>query len=218
MRGGACGQQNLWAVTEKPFPFGNGFFACEEGIRNESRPRWHYRSRYEQLITFSDRNMKSSASCSEKRTAQLPGICLEAALFAGLKSVTRRLPCAFSLIVDGAGQSKGTCQQESAPQQKIAAVSGAGAGSALDEDDLDGMGFADILKGVGLHRADALSVDFDVGDSIALIRSDGEGLIPTLTDADAAGGGDSTDEMLEYMEDVDHVVYFQRPDTNFESH
>ena len=28
----------------------------------------------------------------------------------------------------------------------------------------------------------------------------------------------STDEMLEYMEDVDHVVYFQRPDTNFESH
>ena len=74
------------------------------------RLRWHYRSRYEQLITFSDRNMKSSASCSEKRTAQLPGICLEAALFAGLKSVTRRLPCAFSLIVDGAGQSKGTCQ------------------------------------------------------------------------------------------------------------
>ena len=108
--GGACGQQNLWAVTEKPFPFGNGFFACEEGIRNESRLRWHYRSRYEQLITFSDRNMKSSAFCSEKRTAQLPGICLEAALFAGLKSVTRRLPCAFSLIVDGAGQSKGTCQ------------------------------------------------------------------------------------------------------------
>lgn len=28
----------------------------------------------------------------------------------------------------------------------------------------------------------------------------------------------STDEMLEYMEDVDHVVYFQRPDTKFESH
>ena len=26
----------------------------------------------------------------------------------------------------------------------------------------------------------------------------------------------STDEMLEYMEDVDHVVYFQRPDTKFE--
>ena len=38
--GGACGQQNLWAVTEKPFPFGNGFFACEEGIRNELRLRW----------------------------------------------------------------------------------------------------------------------------------------------------------------------------------
>lgn len=26
----------------------------------------------------------------------------------------------------------------------------------------------------------------------------------------------STDEMLEHMEDVDHVVYFQRPDTKFE--
>ena len=36
----------------------------------------------------------------------------------------RRLPYAFSLIVDGAGQSKGTCQQEGAPQRKIAAVSG----------------------------------------------------------------------------------------------
>ena len=76
-----------------------------------------------------------------------------------------------------AGQSKGTCQQEGAPQCKIAAVSGAGAGSGLDEDDLDGMGSADILKGVGLHRADALAVDLDVGDSIVLIRSDGEGLI-----------------------------------------
>ena len=32
--------------------------------------------------------------------------------------------------MDGAGQSKGTCQQEGAPQWKIAAVSGAGAGSA----------------------------------------------------------------------------------------
>ena len=80
--------------------------------------------------------------------------------------------------MDGAGQSKGTCQQEGAPQRKIAAVSGAGAGSALDEDDLDGMGSSDILKGVGIHRADALAVDLDVGDGIALIRSDGEGLIP----------------------------------------
>ena len=94
----------------------------------------------------------------------------------------------FSLIVDGTGQSNGTCQQEGAPQRKIAAVSGAGAGSALDEDDLDGMGSADILKGVGLHRADALAVDLDSGDSIALIRGDGEGLITTLTNADIAGG------------------------------
>ena len=38
------------------------------------------------------------------------------------------------------------------------------------------------------HRADALAVDLDVGDGIALIWGDGKGLIPTLTDADAAGG------------------------------
>lgn len=90
--------------------------------------------------------------------------------------------------MDAAGQSKGTCQQEDAPQWKIAAVSGAGAGSVLDEDDLDGMGSSDILKGVGIHRADALAVDLDVGDSIALIRGDGEGLIFALADADIAGG------------------------------
>lgn len=82
----------------------------------------------------------------------------------------RRLPCAFSLIVDSAGQRKGTCQQKGAPQRKIAAVPSAGAGSSLDEDDLDGMGPADILKGVGLYRADALAVDLDIGDGIALIR------------------------------------------------
>ena len=54
--------------------------------------------------------------------------------------------------------------------------------------DLDGMVSADILKGVGLHRADALAVDLDVGDSIALVWGDGEGLIPALADADIAGG------------------------------
>ena len=54
--------------------------------------------------------------------------------------------------------------------------------------DLDGMVSADILKGVGLHCADALAVDLDVGDSIALIRSDGEGLVSALADTDIAGG------------------------------
>ena len=108
----------------------------------------------------------------------------EAALFVGLEGVMRRLPCAFSLIVNGAGQRKGACQQEGVPQRKIAAVSGAGAGSALDEDGLDGMEAADILKGVGLHRANALAVNLDIGNSIALIRGDGEGLITTLTNAD----------------------------------
>ena len=47
---------------------------------------------------------------------------------------------------------------------------------------------ADILKGVGLHCADAPAVDLDVGDSIALIRGAGKGLIPALADADIAGG------------------------------
>ena len=50
------------------------------------------------------------------------------------------------------------------------------------------MGSADILKGVGLHRADALAINLDVGDSIALIRGDGKGLIFALADADIAGG------------------------------
>ena len=49
------------------------------------------------------------------------------------------------------------------------------------------MGSADILKGIRLRRANALAVNLDVGDSIALIRSDGEGLISALTDADIAG-------------------------------
>ena len=50
------------------------------------------------------------------------------------------------------------------------------------------MGSADILKGVGLHCANALAVNLDIGNSIALIRGDGEGLITTLTNADIAGG------------------------------
>ena len=49
------------------------------------------------------------------------------------------------------------------------------------------MGSADILKGIRLRRANALAINLDVGDSIALIRSDGEGLISALTDADIAG-------------------------------
>ena len=47
-----------------------------------------------------------------------------------------------------------------------------------------------ILEGVGLHRAHVLAVDQHLGDGVALIRGDGEGLIPTLADADIAGGRD----------------------------
>ena len=54
---------------------------------------------------------------------------------------------------------------------------------------LDGVGALYVLKGVGLHYADAPAVDLDIGDGIALIRSDGEGLVSALTDADIAGGG-----------------------------
>jgi len=67
---------------------------------------------------------------------------------------------------------------------------GLGVAVGFHKDDLDGMGSADILKGVGLHRADALAIDLDVGDGIALIWGDCEGLISALTDADAAGGRD----------------------------
>ena len=45
---------------------------------------------------------------------------------------------------------------------------GLGVAVGFRKDDLDGMGSADILKGVGLHRADALAVDLDVGDGITL--------------------------------------------------
>ena len=62
--------------------------------------------------------------------------------------------------------------------------------AVLHEDNLDGMGFADVLEGVGLHCTDAVAVDFDVGNGVALVRGNGEGLIGSLADADIAGGGD----------------------------
>ena len=62
--------------------------------------------------------------------------------------------------------------------------------AVLHEDNLDGMGFADVLEGVGLHRTDAVAVDFDVGNGVALVRGNGKGLIGSLADADIAGGGD----------------------------
>ena len=48
------------------------------------------------------------------------------------------------------------------------------------------MGAFHVLKGVGLHRADAPAVNFDVENSVALVRGDGEGFISALTDADIA--------------------------------
>lgn len=46
----------------------------------------------------------------------------EAELFVGLKGVIKRLPCTFSLKVDGAGQSKGTCHQKHDVQRGIGGI------------------------------------------------------------------------------------------------
>ena len=79
---------------------------------------------------------------------------------------------------------------DSEPQVEIGLVAGLGVAVGIHKDDLDGMGSADIFKGVGLHRTNALAVDLDVGDGIALIRGNGECLISALADVDIAGGGD----------------------------
>ena len=48
----------------------------------------------------------------------------------------------------------------------------------------------DILEGVGLHSTHALAVHQHLGYGVALIRGDGEGLIPSVTDGGPAGGRD----------------------------
>ena len=48
----------------------------------------------------------------------------------------------------------------------------------------------DILEGVGLHRAHALTIHQHLGYGVALVRGDGEGLIPSVTDGGPAGGRD----------------------------
>ena len=53
---------------------------------------------------------------------------------------------------------------------------------------LDGVVLRNILEGIGCHCAHALAVHQHLGYGVALIRGDGEGLIPALTDADIAGG------------------------------
>ena len=49
---------------------------------------------------------------------------------------------------------------------------------------------ADLPEHVGVHRADALAVNLDIGDRIAFVRRDGEGLVFAFPDVDIAGGGD----------------------------
>ena len=65
-----------------------------------------------------------------------------------------------------------------------------GVAVCLHKDYLDGVIFRDILEGVGLHRAHALTIHQHLGYGVALVRGDGEGLIPSVTDGGPAGGRD----------------------------
>ena len=63
-------------------------------------------------------------------------------------------------------------------------------GGRLGEQGGDGVVGGDILKGVAVHRAHALAVHQHVGDGIALLGGDGEGLGRALLHGHLTGGGD----------------------------
>ena len=44
-----------------------------------------------------------------------------------------------------------------------------------------------ILKGVGIYRADALAIDLNVKDCVALIRGESKGVVVALADTDITG-------------------------------
>lgn len=66
----------------------------------------------------------------------------------------------------------------------------AGTNAVRHEDCLDGMILRNILEGVGFHRAYTLAIYQHLGYFVALVRGDGEGLIPSVTDGDPFGGRD----------------------------
>ena len=63
-------------------------------------------------------------------------------------------------------------------------------GGRLGEQGGDGVVGGDILKGVAVHRAHALAVHQHIGDGIALLGGDGEGLGRALLHGHLTGGGD----------------------------
>ena len=63
-------------------------------------------------------------------------------------------------------------------------------GGRLGEQGGDGVVGGDILKGVAVHRAHALAVHQHVGDGVALLGGDGEGLGRALLHGHLTGGGD----------------------------
>ena len=64
------------------------------------------------------------------------------------------------------------------------------AGGRLGEQGGDGVVGGDILKGVAVHRAHALAVHQHIGDGVALLGGDGEGLGRALLHGHLTGGGD----------------------------
>ena len=63
-------------------------------------------------------------------------------------------------------------------------------GGRLGEQGGDGVVGGDILKGVAVHRAHALAVHQHIGDGVALLGGDGEGLGRALLHGHRTGGGD----------------------------
>ena len=63
-------------------------------------------------------------------------------------------------------------------------------GGRLGEQGGDGVVGGDILKGIAVHRAHALAVHQHVGDGVALLGGDGEGLGRALLHGHRTGGGD----------------------------
>ena len=77
----------------------------------------------------------------------------------------------------------------------------------------------DYLKAAGEENAQVTSYTLEV--TFVSYNDTKKIKVPKAVKESAKDNGEdeaenSTDEMLEYMEDVDHVVYFQRPDTKFE--
>ena len=101
-----------------------------------------------------------------------------------------------------AGETADAGEQQRDPQQHVVAVAGQRRADGLHEADLDGVGRIDVLEGVASGGADALAVDLDVCNGIAVIRRNGEGQILALTDADVAGGRDGAALARDHLDNI----------------